>query len=244
MVELIHSGAYEYDERIIITSTTQADHLRGLTKMVPTEEEMFQRVCRIEPTFVNLGIQLQHNTKGDEPLNLDDNEDKEKYDLSKMVPKVTYDDWVICLYEEDSKLYYVTEEYITPVKVVGLFEYNDEFEAEDEDGNIIEEDDLPDYIDCLCCGEADDMSCYVYFDTCEKEELPKDTHLKRISVLTCTHETKHGVDTFVSLHPNREAAFEHIEAVQANCDYNPKNPERNEYFDYEVEEQVIDINSL
>lgn len=108
VAELIHSGAYEYDERIIVTSTTQADHLRGLTKTVPTEK----------------------------------------------------------------------------------------------------------------------------------------AHLKRISVLTCTHETKHGVDTFVSLHPSRDAALANIKAVQDSCDYNPENPERNEYFDYDVEEQVIDVNLL
>ncbi len=127
-------------------------------------EELYHRVCSIKEVYLNLGIQMQSEVTESETLNLKNNVDLSKYDLYRMKPKVTYDDWCVCLYDADNRLYYINEDNIMPVKVCGLFEYDDRFQAMDENGKIIEEEQLIDHYSCTCCGEADDASCYVYFD--------------------------------------------------------------------------------
>ena len=88
----------------------------------------------------------------------------EHYDMSLMIPKVTYDDWCVCLYKKDNKFYRIDEEDIIEVIPVEILKYNSKFQAIDENGNRVPDKKLHNYCDNLCCGEADDMSCYVYFD--------------------------------------------------------------------------------
>lgn len=95
---------------------------------------------------------------------LNNNEDLNKYNLSSMIPKVTYDDWVVCYYVENDKFYYINEDDVVEVLPVRLLKYNNKFQPITEDGEIVSDDDLYDYQDCFCCGEADDMSCYIYFN--------------------------------------------------------------------------------
>jgi hypothetical protein len=90
----------------------------------------------------------------------------DRYDWSKMVPKVTYDDWIVCLYTVDDKLYRIDmEEFVVEeVSVVEVLEYDEKNRPVDANGNTIDEDKLFTYCDNLCCGESDDMSCYIYFN--------------------------------------------------------------------------------
>jgi hypothetical protein len=112
-------------------------------------------------------IQTQIKRDAEYAKELSDNVDLNKYNLSLMIPKVSYDDWVVCHYLEDGNLYLIDEENITEVKPIGLLEYNDDFQAIGSNGEIVSEDELYDYYPCLCCGEADDMTCYVYFEEVE-----------------------------------------------------------------------------
>ena len=96
------------------------------------------------------------------------NEDVENYDLSLMIPKVTYDDWIVCWYKKDDKFYYINEEEVIEVVPVEILEYNSQFRAKLPNGKTTSSiEKLLAYRDCFCCGEADDMTCYVYFDTAE-----------------------------------------------------------------------------
>lgn len=62
---------------------------------------------------------------------------------------------------------------------------------------------------------------------------------KRVFVLTCVHETKYGIDTYVSLHPSVDKAIEHVEVVKTKCEYDPSN--YGEYFDFNFEQHVVDM---
>jgi hypothetical protein len=92
--------------------------------------------------------------------------DADKYDWHQMAPKVTYDDWIVCLYKVDGKLYRIDmeESVVEEVSVVEVLEYDEKNRPVDANGNIIDEDELFTYCDTLCCGESDDMSCYIYFN--------------------------------------------------------------------------------
>ena len=92
--------------------------------------------------------------------------ESDKYDWSRMIPKVTYDDWIVCHYLVDNKLYRIDMEdcIIEEVVAVEVLQYDEKYRALDHDGNIVDEDKLFTYCDNLCCGESDDMSCYIYFD--------------------------------------------------------------------------------
>lgn len=112
----------------------------------------YNRVTRIDSPLMNLKELTEfHNTK------------LKNYNLTEMYPKVTYDDWIVCYYKINDKLYYITKDDIKEVNVVAVINYDNNFEPVDSNGNIITEE-LADYYDCLCCGEADDCSCYVYFE--------------------------------------------------------------------------------
>ena len=91
--------------------------------------------------------------------------DSDRYDLGQMMPKVTYDDWIVCLYKADGKLYRINMEdcEIKEVVVAEVLEYNERYEPVDANGNVVANDNLDNYCDNLCCGESDDMSCYIYF---------------------------------------------------------------------------------
>ena len=120
-----------------------------------------KRVKHIESPYAD--IQTQINRETDIAELLDGNVDVDNYDLSAMIPKVTYDDWIVCLYK-DGKLYRIDEESIIEVTPIEVLEYNKNFEVVGRNGKIMNDEELFDYCDCLCCGEADDMSCYVYFE--------------------------------------------------------------------------------
>ena len=119
------------------------------------------RVKHIESPYVDIQTQIDRETDIVELLA--GNTDLYNYDLSAMIPKVTYDDWIVCLYKDD-KFYRIDEEDIIEVTPIAVLEYNEDFEVVDLNGNIMTEEELFDYCDYLCCGEADDMSCYVYFE--------------------------------------------------------------------------------
>lgn len=95
------------------------------------------------------------------------NPDLGDYDLHQMLPKVSYDDWVICWYKPNDKFYCIDEEQVVEVIPVFGFEYHSNFTAVDEDGNVVDEDDLLDYYPADWCGETDDMQGYIYFDIVE-----------------------------------------------------------------------------
>lgn len=123
---------------------------------------MNNRVKCIESPYADIQYQIDKNTDIVDLLEF--NKDIGNYDLSLMIPKVTYDDWVVCHYTKDDKLYRIDEESIIEVKCIEVLEYNKDFNVIKENGEPMEEDEFFDYCDSLCAGEADDMTCYVYFD--------------------------------------------------------------------------------
>ena len=127
-----------------------------------SKKEMYNMVHDINSPFDNLANQFERDIVF--AHRFAENTDLKNYDLSKMLSKVTYDDWIVCLYTEDEKLYYITEEDVTEVEPIAILMYNENFEALDENGEIIEEDEVFDYCDNLCCGESDDMRFYVFFE--------------------------------------------------------------------------------
>jgi hypothetical protein len=120
------------------------------------------RVKSIDSPYDNIGNQFKRDKELAEFFS--ENQDLADYDLFQMIPKVTYDDWIVCLYKKDDKLYRINEEDIIEMEVVEVLEYDNNFEVIKENGEPMDEDELFDYCDCLCCGEADDMSCYIYFE--------------------------------------------------------------------------------
>lgn len=124
-------------------------------------ERMLHRVRHINSPYAD--IQTQINRRTNIIKMLKDNVDVDNYDLSAMIPKVTYDDWIVCSYK-DGKLYRIDEEDVTEVIPIKVLEYNKNFEVKKPNGKVMSDEELFNYCDCLCCGEADDMSCYVYFE--------------------------------------------------------------------------------
>ena len=122
---------------------------------------MNNRIKCINSPYADIQTQINRNT---EIFELECNEDADNYDLSLMIPKVTYDDWIVCHYIKDDKLYRIDEESIIEVKCIEVLEYNKGFNVIKENGEPMEENDFFDYCDNLCAGEADDMTCYVYFE--------------------------------------------------------------------------------
>lgn len=96
--------------------------------------------------------------------------DADEYDWSQMMPKVTYDDWIVCLYKADNKLYRIDFDdlVIKEVNVVEILEYDEYYQPNDANGNVIHDDNLYNYCNNICCGESDSMSCYIYFNLANK----------------------------------------------------------------------------
>lgn len=123
--------------------------------------DKIKRVKFIKSPYVDIQTQIDRETDTVELLA--NNMDIDNYDLSAMIPKVTYDDWIVCLYKDD-KFYRIDEEDIIEVTPIAVLEYNEDFEVIKPNGVPMDDEELFGYCDCLCCGEADDMSCYVYFE--------------------------------------------------------------------------------
>lgn len=128
-----------------------------------TEKEMYKFISEIESPYDN--ILNQFNNDKEVKKFLSENEDVDKYDLSQMMPKVTYDEWIVCLYLKDNKLYCIDEEDITDVKPVSILMYNDNFETVKENGEKMTDDEIMEYYeDYSYAGEADDMRSYIFFE--------------------------------------------------------------------------------
>ena len=123
--------------------------------------DKIKRVKFIESPYADIKTLIDRGT--DIGKLLENNVDKDNYDLSAMMPKVTYDDWIVCSYK-DGKLYHIDEESIIEVTPIEVLEYNKKFQAIKPNGKVMSDEELFGYCDCFCCGEADDMSCYVYFE--------------------------------------------------------------------------------
>ena len=95
------------------------------------------------------------------------NTDIKNYDLHQMLPKVSYDDWMVCWYKVDDKFYLIDDEQVVEVIPVFAFKYHSNFTAVDDEGNVVDDDDLITYYPADYCGETDDMQGYVYFDIVE-----------------------------------------------------------------------------
>ena len=76
----------------------------------------------------------------------------------------------------------------------------------------------------------------------EIEQVTVADNLRKVYILTCTHETRHGVDAYSSVHASRNEALAHIETVKVECDY--EEDEAGEYFDYDITISALDISKL
>lgn len=126
------------------------------------KNKLYDFVCSIKSPYDN--IHNQYNNSENVKRLLENNKEANKFDLTLMEPKVSYSDWIVCLYHKDKKFYRIDTENIIEVTCIAGFKYNENFEIIDENGNLLDEFDLVDYHFCLCCGEADDMQSYLYFD--------------------------------------------------------------------------------
>ena len=64
----------------------------------------------------------------------------------------------------------------------------------------------------------------------------------KATVVSCQHETKHGVDNYTRLVKKNENPDDIIEMIKNECDFNENS--RNEYFDSDIEEIVIDTDDF
>lgn len=129
------------------------------------KENIYEIIKTIKSPYRNIGEQIEHDT-GMEKL-FKNTKDKEKYDLCKMIPIVSYDDWAVCLYQEDKKLYYLDAEEIVEVTPCKMAISDDKYDtAIAEDGKVLNT--LDDFYmyggGCFCCGMTDDMRYYIGFN--------------------------------------------------------------------------------
>ena len=128
---------------------------------VPSEEycnakELTSRVAAIESPYADIQTQIENGKMiGDKSVEwLEFHEILEDLDfnLFEMWPKVTYDVWMVCYYEEDGRLYYIDKDSVVVVVPTEIIEYEPNADV------------YTDMHKGFCCGEADDMSCFVYFE--------------------------------------------------------------------------------
>ena len=62
----------------------------------------------------------------------------------------------------------------------------------------------------------------------------------KLKIVTCTHETKYGVDIYTRVVKKNETTEEVIGLIQATCDYDEGNPDYCEFFNSDITELVID----
>lgn len=135
--------------------------------MKTKKKDLNEIVRKIQSPYKNIAEQLKFCKEIKELFK--NNQCLDKYDLIKMIPKVSYDEWMVCLYEEDNKFYYFDEDGIMQVEPIMIF-YRDKTYKNyfDNTGKmIIDEDDVVNHIHIsyLCCGESDDMEKYIVFDS-------------------------------------------------------------------------------
>lgn len=135
--------------------------------MKTKKKDLTEIVKKIESPYRNIEDQLKYAKETKELLK--ETVGLDKYDLSKMMPKVSYDDWMVCLYQEDNKFYYIDGEEIAQVEPIMIFDYDEKYKNYfTNDGKALfglELRDIAKYIsaDYLCCGELDDMKKYIVF---------------------------------------------------------------------------------
>lgn len=86
-----------------------------------------------------------------------DIDELDAFDLEKLIPKVIDDDAIgVYEYLNDGNLYLIDEDGITQVRPTHILT--------EEDGYLeMDETELFEKYDCTFAGEADDLSCYIYF---------------------------------------------------------------------------------
>ena len=93
--------------------------------------DKLKRVKHIESPYADIQTQIDRKTNIVELLV--SNADIDNYDLSAMMPKLTYDYWIVCSYK-DGKLYRIDEEDIIEVTPIEVLEYNKNFEVRKPNG--------------------------------------------------------------------------------------------------------------
>ena len=71
---------------------------------------------------------------------------------------------------------------------------------------------------------------------------PGTPDFRRVCVLTCTHETRHGTSMYGSVHASADEAWAHVESIKEKCDF--EEDVAGEYFDADVDFRVIDVSRL
>ena len=130
------------------------------------KNNLHDEVARIKSTYINMGKQIELDSSVKELLK--NNEHIKNFDMYKMIPKVSYDDWTVCLYEEDNKFYYIDEDSITQVEPKMVLHPDEKYKTYfTEDGKpIYGLEELAEQVnfEFYCCGEGDDMNSYIVFN--------------------------------------------------------------------------------
>lgn len=66
----------------------------------------------------------------------------------------------------------------------------------------------------------------------------------KVNLEVGTHETKHGVDSYVRVIKKNQPVKDVVEEMQSDCDYDEENPGRGEYFDSYTETIIIDTDDF
>ena len=138
--------------------------------MKTKKKDLNEIIRKIQSPYRNIADQLKFCKEVKELFK--NNTCLDKYNLSKMMPKVSYDEWMVCLYEDDNKFYYFDEDGIMEVEPIMIFHCDEKYKTYfDNNGKaIINTDQIENYIPCsyLCCGESDDLNKWIVFKSIEK----------------------------------------------------------------------------
>ena len=138
--------------------------------MKTKKKDLNEIIRKIQSPYRNIADQLKFCKEVKELFK--DTVDLDKYDLSKMMPKVSYDDWMVSLYQENNKFYYMDCEEIVEVEPIMILNCDEKYKTYfTNDGKaIFRLEDLVNYLstDYLCCGESDDLNKYIVFTSTNK----------------------------------------------------------------------------
>lgn len=141
------------------------------------KKDLNEIVRKIKSPYRIISEQIKYDEEVKDLLK--DTKGLDKYDLSKMMPKVTYDNWMVCLYEEDNKFYYINEEQIEEVEPIIIFHCDSKYRTYfDYNGKVIFRlDEIENHISCdySHIGESDDMDKIVVFRSVEDDNGGEET---------------------------------------------------------------------
>ena len=123
-----------------------------------------KRIIAVESPYADLNAQMINDEEF--ALAMKPVVENYTYEWDRMIPKMTYDEWVICLYEKDNVLYFIdldgdtAEPLVRPVTCVHIAEYDNGFDSMNDNSTLMDNE----FYGSFCCGEVDDCTGYAFFE--------------------------------------------------------------------------------